>query len=193
MSSDIDNISLATLQSASESETDEKKSLLIGKEANNGKAGGKAGKEKLGKELSLVHGVGYIAGSIIGSGIFISPNGVIEQAGSYGMALIMWGLGGLLAIGGALCFCELGNFVKKSGGEYAYIQKGFSFKDRNHFAVLLGSLMSFLYTWTSTFCIRPMSIAIIILTFGTYLVKPFYLDCDVPTEIVKMVSAAGIG
>jgi len=190
MSSDIDNISLATLQDASESETDEKKSLLKGKGESNGKA---RKDEKLGKELSLVHGVGYIAGSIIGSGIFISPNGVIEQAGSYGMALIMWGLGGLLAIGGALCFCELGNFVKKSGGEYAYIQKGFSFSDRNRYVAFLGSLMSFLYTWTSTFCIRPMSIAIIILTFGTYLVKPFYLDCDVPVEIVKMVSAAGIG
>ena len=189
MSSDTDNISLRTLEGTSESETDEKKSLLKGKEANNGKPG----KEKLGKELSLVHGVGYIAGSIIGSGIFISPNGVIEQAGSYGMALIMWGLGGLLAIGGALCFCELGSFVKKSGGEYAYIQKGFSFNDRNRYVTVLGSLMSFLYTWTSTFCIRPMSIAIIILTFGTYLVKPFYLDCDVPIEIVKMVSAAGIG
>ena len=88
--------------------------------------------DKLGKELSLIHGVGIIVGSIIGSGIFISPNGVLEEAGSYGMALIMWVIGGLLATGGGLCFCELGNFVKKSGSEYAYIKEGFSFNNRNY-------------------------------------------------------------
>lgn len=149
--------------------------------------------EKLGKELSLVHGVGLIVGTIIGSGIFISPNGVVQEAGSYGMALIMWMIGGLLATGGGLCLCELGNFVKKSGCEYAYIKEGFSFNNRNYYVTLLGDLLSFLFTWTSTFCIRPMSIAIQILTFGNYVVKPFFLDCDVPEEIIKMASVTAMG
>lgn len=153
----------------------------------------KSGNEKLGKELSLVHGVGLIVGSIIGSGIFISPNGVLEEAGSYGMALIMWMIGGLLATGGGLCLCELGNFVKKSGCEYAYIKEGFSFNRRNYYVTVLGDLLSFLFTWASTFCIRPMSIAIQMLTFGNYVVKPFFLECDVPDEIIKMASVTGIG
>ena len=148
--------------------------------------------EKLGKELSLIHGVGYIAGSIIGSGIFISPNGVLQESGSYGMALVMWAIGGLLATGGGLCLCELGNFVKKSGCEYAYIKEGFSFNNRNYYVTLLGDLLSFLFTWTATFCIRPMSVAIQMLTFGNYVVKPFFLDCDVPEEIIKMASVTGM-
>ena len=150
-------------------------------------------RENLGKELSLIHGVGIIVGSIIGSGIFISPNGVLEEAGSYGMALIMWVIGGLLATGGGLCLCELGNFVKKSGGEYAYIKEGFSFNNRNYYVTVLGDVLSFLFTWTSTFCIRPMSIAIQMLTFGNYVVKPFFLECDVPEEIIKMASVTAIG
>ena len=149
--------------------------------------------DKLGKELSLIHGVGLIVGSIIGSGIFISPNGVLQEAGSYGMALIMWIIGGLLAAGGGLCLCELGNFVKKSGCEYAYIKEGFSFNNRNHYVTILGDVLSFLFTWTSTFCIRPMSIAIQMLTFGNYVVKPFFLECDVPEEIIKMASITAIG
>lgn len=162
-------------------------------DAKGAKTDKKSKRENLGKELSLIHGVGIIVGSIIGSGIFISPNGVLEEAGSYGMALIMWVIGGLLATGGGLCLCELGNFVKKSGGEYAYIKEGFSFNNRNHYVTVLGDVLSFLFTWTSTFCIRPMSIAIQMLTFGNYVVKPFFLECDVPEEIIKMASVTAIG
>lgn len=151
---------------------------------------GEPKREKLGKELSLIHGVGIIVGSIIGSGIFISPNGVLQEAGSYGMAMVMWVIGGLLATGGGLCLCELGNFVKKSGCEYAYIKEGFSFNNR---IIILGDVLSFLFTWASTFCIRPMSIAINMLTFGNYMVKPFFLDCDVPDEIIKMASVTAMG
>ena len=160
---------------------------------NQPKGNNKPKDEKLGKELSLIHGVGLIVGSIIGSGIFISPNGVLQEAGSYGMALIMWVIGGLLATGGGLCLCELGNFVKKSGCEYAYIKEGFSFNNRNYYVTVLGDVLSFLFTWTSTFCIRPMSIAIQMLTFGNYVVKPFFLECDVPEEIIKMSSVTAMG
>ena len=149
--------------------------------------------KKLRKELSLIHGIGIIVGTIIGSGIFISPNGVLQEAGSYGMALVMWVIGGLLATGGGLCLCELGNFVKKSGCEYAYIKQGFSFNNRNCYVTVLGDVLSFLFTWTSIFCIRPMSIAIQMITFGTYVVKPFFLECDVPEEIIKMTSVTAIG
>ena len=154
---------------------------------------GEKPKDQLRKELSLTHGVGIIIGSIIGSGIFISPNGVLQESGSYGMALVMWAIGGLLATGGGLCLCELGNFVKKSGCEYAYIKEGFSFNNRNYYVTLLGDLLSFLFTWTGALCIHPMAIAIQMLTFGNYVVKPFFLDCDVPNEIVKLVSITAMG
>lgn len=63
---------------------------------------------KLQKELGLLEGVAMIVGIVIGSGIFVSPKGVILYAGSVGMSLAVWAACGLVAMVGALCFAELG-------------------------------------------------------------------------------------
>lgn len=67
---------------------------------------------RLKKELGLTNGVAIIVGVIVGSGIFVSPNYALKHAGSKGMALIVWVLSGFLSMIGALCYAELGKFVK---------------------------------------------------------------------------------
>lgn len=113
-----------------------------------------------------MNGVSIIIGVIVGSGIFISPKGVLEQTGSIGASLTVWSLCGLLALLGALCFAELGTSITASGGEYTYIRLAY------------GPTASFMYIWVQVVVITPCGNAISALTFANYVLQPFYTsDC----------------
>ena len=148
---------------------------------------------RLRKELSVLHGVGLLVADIIGSGIFLSPNSVIARTGSYGLSIIVWILSGVIAAGGALCYGELSTFVRKSGADYAYIQEAYSFKRKNKFVRTVGSLISFTYLWMNFLISDPMSLAISGLLAAEYLIKPFYLTCDPPMLLIKMLAIVLLG
>ncbi|KAJ4918493.1 hypothetical protein JOQ06_027798 [Pogonophryne albipinna] len=117
-------------------------------------------------------------GNIIGSGIFISPKGVLEHSGSVGVALVVWVMGGCIAALGSLCYAELGVTIPKSGGDYSYVTE------------IFGGLMGFLLLWSAVLIMYPTTLAVIALTFSNYVLQPVFPDCVPPYMATRMLSAA---
>lgn len=140
------------------------------------------------KGMSLIDTIALIVGGIIGSGIFITPASILENTGSFGVSMLCWFAGMVVAILGGLCYLELSLLIPRTGAEYVYIMEGYSFRNRNKWTKLLGSLLAFLYTWAGIIIIRPTSVSIIILTCVRYLTRPFYLDCDIPGGVLKTLA-----
>lgn len=93
-------------------------------------------KIELKRELGLWSGVSITIGTIIGSGVFVTPKGVLENSGqSPGISIIIWILCGIISLLGSLCYAELGTTITHSGGDYMYIKKAF------------GNLPAFLQLW----------------------------------------------
>lgn len=67
---------------------------------------------KMKRQLGLLEGCAIILGIIFGSGIFVSPKGVIMEVNSVGGSLVIWSLCGVLSMIGALCYAELGKWIK---------------------------------------------------------------------------------
>ncbi|KAK1330330.1 hypothetical protein QTO34_010518 [Cnephaeus nilssonii] len=114
------------------------------------------------KEIGLVSACTIIIGNIIGSGIFISPKGVLEHSGSVGLALFVWVLGGGVTALGSLCYAELGVAIPKSGGDYAYVTE------------IFGGLAGFLLLWSAVLIMYPTSLAVISMTFSNYVLQPVF-------------------
>lgn len=135
---------------------------------------------KLKKELGLLEGVAIILGIIIGSGIFVSPKGVLERVESVGFTLLLWTLCGFLSMIGAVCYAELGTTIVRSGGDYAYASE------------IFGPFLSFLFLWDANVIFVPTTNAIMALTFGKYTLQPFFPGCSVNDTAVRLLAAAAI-
>ncbi len=154
---------------------------------------GSSPKVSLKKEFTVVSGVAVIVGQIIGSGIFVTPNTVFSYAGSFGLCMLLWIFGSIVAISGGLCYIELGLLVKRGGGESAYLREAYSMKKKNKGFELLGSMLGFLFVWSNICILRPASTVIQSLTCAHYITRSFYREADVPEYWVKGIALGIIG
>ncbi|XP_074650871.1 large neutral amino acids transporter small subunit 1-like [Tubulanus polymorphus] len=132
---------------------------------------------KMKRNLTLLHGVAIITGIIIGSGIFVTPVGVLQRSRSVGLSLIIWMISGLISILSALCFAELGTTITRSGGEYIYIMKG------------LGRIPAFMCLILNLIIIAPTPVSVSALALGTYILRPLYDTCDPPDMAIRLLGA----
>lgn len=77
------------------------------------------------RELSVFDATAVVIGAIIGVGIFFTPSTVAATAGSGGLALTTWVIGGLIAMLGAMTFAELGALVPRAGGQYELLRDAY--------------------------------------------------------------------
>src|SRR6201999_4556368 len=76
--------------------------------------------------LGLLDSTMIVAGSMIGSGIFIVSGEIAQRVGSPGWLLVVWIVTGLLTVVGSLSYGELAAMMPKAGGQYVYLREAFS-------------------------------------------------------------------
>jgi basic amino acid/polyamine antiporter, APA family len=115
------------------------------------------------KRSELVQGLGFygavsvVAGTMIGTAIFVVPSLMLAEVRTPGRVLAVWVVAGVLSLFGALGYAELGAALPQAGGEYVYLHRAY------------GPSLGFLYAWTQFIVAKSASIAAIATGFLLYL------------------------
>jgi APA family basic amino acid/polyamine antiporter len=113
--------------------------------------------ERLSRSLGPLEATSVVVGTIIGTGIFLKPRVIAGLLGSPPLILLVWTVGGVLSLLGALSYAELGALFPEAGGEYVFMRETY------------GSLPAFLWAWTYFVCAKIGSIAALGAGFAIYL------------------------
>jgi APA family basic amino acid/polyamine antiporter len=113
--------------------------------------------KKFVRALGLLDSTMIVAGSMIGSGIFIVSADISRQVGSAGWLLVVWLITGVLTIVGALSYGELAAMMPRAGGPYVFLREAY------------GPLWGFLFGWTLFLVIQTGLIAAVGVAFARYL------------------------
>lgn len=112
--------------------------------------------EAMKRELGLLDATMLVAGSMIGSGIFIVSSDIARHVGSAGWLIFIWLLTGLITIIAALSYGELSAMFPKAGGQYVYLREAYN------------RLVAFLYGWSLFMVIQAGTIAAVGVAFAKF-------------------------
>src|ERR1700693_5230980 len=127
-----------------------------GWEAMAGAAADTPGSDGLKAELSLFDSITIVAGSMIGSAIFIVSADIARHVGSPAALLAVWIAAGLMTIAGALAYGELAAMMPQAGGQYVYLREAY------------GGMPAFLFGWTLLLVIQTGTIAAVAVAFARF-------------------------
>ena len=108
------------------------------------------------RALNRVDATALVAGSMIGSGVFIVSADITRQVGSPGMLMLVWLIAGVITVIGALTYSELAALFPRAGGQYVYLREGVS------------PLFGYLYGWTLFTVIQTGTIAAVAVAFARF-------------------------
>lgn len=128
------------------------------------------------KSLNLFDTTLLVAGSMIGSGIFIVSADIARVVGSAGWLLVVWILSGVITLFAALSYGELAGMMPQAGGQFVYIKKAF------------GDLVAFVYGWTVFLVIQTGVIAAVAVAFAKFtgVFIPFFEEGNVLFQIASL-------
>jgi APA family basic amino acid/polyamine antiporter len=106
--------------------------------------------------LSLLDATMIVAGSMIGSGIFIVSADIVRNVGSAGWLIVVWLITGFMTISAAMSYGELSGMYPKAGGQYVYLKEAYN------------PLMGFLYGWSFFAVIQTATIAAVGVAFARF-------------------------
>ncbi|MFZ4399991.1 MAG: APC family permease [Bacteroidales bacterium] len=135
------------------------------------------------KSIGLFGAITIVAGSMIGSGIFIVSADISRNLGSPFYLLLTWLITGLITIIAALSYGELAGMMPKAGGQYVYLKEAFN------------PMIGFLYGWTFFLVIQTGTIAAVAVAFAKYtgVVIPFFSENNILLDLgVIKISAAQV-
>ena len=115
-----------------------------------------AGDEGLIRAIGLGSAILFVAGSVIGSGIFLTTGNMAVSIPSAPLLLLAWTMGGVLSIAGGLTYAEMGAMFPRSGGVYVFLKEAF------------GPLPGFLYGWAALLVVVSGGIAAVAVGFAEY-------------------------
>lgn len=111
---------------------------------------------KLKHELGLLDGTMLVAGSMIGSGIFIVSADIVRNVGSSGWLIVVWLITGFMTLTAAVSYGELSGMFPKAGGQYVYLKEAYN------------KLIAFLYGWSFFAVIQTGTIAAVGVAFSKF-------------------------
>src|SRR5215470_15593392 len=109
------------------------------------------------QRLGLFDSTMLVAGSMIGSGIFIVSAEIARDVGSSGWLMLVWIVTGVMTVVGALTYAELAAMMPHAGGQYIFLRESY------------GPLWGFLYGWTLFLVIQTGTIAAVCVSFAKFL------------------------